>query len=449
MSEGLFSQKVKNFFKLLCQTEWNATASGLIIAILSILIMAWWRPWGAVGAIRNWGEWILYGIGIFGQKPSSVVISSGSVIGIGFVAGAFISACLGNDFSFKFPPPWELVKAIIAGILMGIGSAFAGGCNVGGMYNAIGNLAANGFTMWLGLIIGVVLGLKYIYWEMEHITWGTSGGKNFDFPYGLKIVIGLVGIGALIWGAYKYAGMSDDYAASLSGILLISAGLGYTMQRGRWCMVQAFREPHMTGDCTLAKSVALSILVLAVGAAVLKYAVPQRGSSIAVKSVLMDVVEDIDTDEINDEDLADTLDDLTDAAEQAVVSARRVLDPVNYVRGTFGWGAVLGGFLFGLGAMFAGGCGSGTLWRVGEGQMKLWLVVPFFGISNAIMTRWFKAIHMEGTGPMHEGSKLGIHLYMPDALGYGWTLAIVALAMALWYIIVDWNEDSNKLIVEM
>ncbi len=448
MSDGLFKEKVNNFFKILCKTEWNATAAGLIVALLSILIMAWWRPWGAVGAIRNWGEWILYGIGIF-DKPSSIIISSGSVIGIGFVAGAFVSACLGNDFSFKFPPPWEFVKATIAGVLMGVGSAFAGGCNVGGMYNAIGNLAANGFTMWLGLVIGVVVGLKYIYWEMEHITWGTSGGKNIDFPYGLKILIGLVTIGALIWGAYQYSGMSDNYAASLGGLLLISAGLGYTMQRGRWCMVQAFREPHMTGDCTLAKSVALSILVLAVGAAVLKYAVPQRGSAVAVESILSEVVDEIDPDEVQDEELADTLEDLTDAADQAVLSARRVLDPVNYVRGTFGWGAVVGGFLFGLGAMFAGGCGSGTLWRVGEGQMKLWWVVPVFGVSNALMTKWFRAIHMEGVGAYHEGSKLGIHLYLPDALGYGGTLLLVALAMALWYIIVDWNEDSNKLIVEM
>ncbi len=450
MSESIMKDKVKNFFKILCQTEWNATVAGVIVALLSILIMAWWRPWGAVGAIRNWGEWILYGIGLFDNKPGEILFNSGSVIGIGFLAGAFISACLGNDFSFKFPPPWELVKAVIAGVLMGIGSAFAGGCNVGGMYNAIGNLAANGFTMWLGLIIGVVLGLKYIYWEMEHITWGTSGGKNFDFPYGLKIIIGLFAIVAVIWGAYQYSGMTDDnYAASLSGILLISAGLGYTMQRGRWCMVQAFREPHMTGDCTLAKSVALSILVVAVGCAVLKYAVPQRGSAIAVQSVLMDAVDELEPDEIQDEDLADTLEDVVDASEQAVIAARRVLDPVNYVRGTFGWGGVLGGFLFGLGAMFAGGCGSGTLWRVGEGQMKLWLVVPFFGISNAIMTKWFKAMHMEGTGATHEGSKLGMHLYLPDALGYGGTLLIIVVAMAAWYIIVDWNEDSNKLIVEM
>ncbi len=446
---SVFAEKAKGLYKTLCQTEWNATVTGVIIAVLSILIMAWWRPWGAVGAIRNWGEWILYGIGLFDSAPKSIVVSSGSVIGIGFVAGAFVSACLGNDFSFKFPPPWELVKAVIAGLLMGIGSAFAGGCNVGGMYNAIGNLAANGFAMWAGLVAGVILGLKYIYWEMEHITWGTSGGKNLDMPYALKIILGLATLAAIIWAAYNYSGSDDAYVASLSGIILISAGLGYAMQRGRWCMVQAFREPHMTGDCTLAKSVALSILILAVGGAVLKYAVPQRGSAVAVKMTVASAVDEIDVDEIQDEDLADTLEEVVDATELAVAGAERVLDPVNYVRGTFGWGALLGGFLFGLGAMFAGGCGSGTLWRVGEGQMKLWLVVPIFGVANAVMTKLFKAWQMEGTGAMHVGSKLGKHIYLPDVLGYGGTLLLIALAMGIWYLVVDWNEDTNKLTVDM
>ena len=72
----------------------------------------------------------------------------------------------------RIPPYREMVKAVIAGILMGIGSALAGGCNVGGFYNALGNLSASGFTMMLGLVIGVVLGLKCLYLEMEHITWG-------------------------------------------------------------------------------------------------------------------------------------------------------------------------------------------------------------------------------------------------------------------------------------
>ena len=91
----------------------------------------------------------------------------------------------------------------------------------------------------------------------------------------------MIALAALIWGAYYYTQLmmvmiTAEYITSLSGILLIAAGLGYTMQRGRWCMVQGFREPHMTGNTIMAKSVVLSICIVAVGAAVLKYGVPIR-----------------------------------------------------------------------------------------------------------------------------------------------------------------------------
>ncbi len=446
MSDASFGGKIRGLYKLLCESEWNANITGVIVALLSILIMAWWRPWGAVGAIRNWGDWILYGIGIYSSAPKSPLISSGSVIGIGFVGGAFLSACLGGQFAFRFPPYREVVKAIIAGIFMGIGSALAGGCNVGGMYNAIGNLAANGFTMWLGLVIGVVFGLWLLYKEMEYVTWGSSGSWTIELPRAIQGILGLGAIAALVYGAKYYAGYDGDgnvdYIASLSGILLIAAGLGYAMQRGRWCMVQGFREPHMTGDCTLAKSVALSIFILAIGGAVLKYTVP------------------------------------------IAHGGDPVLSPINYVRGTFGWGGVAGGFIFGLGAMLAGGCGSGTLWRVGEGQLKLWIVVPFFGIANSLLVHWFKGMEFEVKGAalnnlltqaryglidydvdeireaissggsidvtgLEQAGHLGKYIYLPDVMGYGYTLLLIGLAMALWYVIVTWNEDANKLIVPM
>ena len=419
MSEGsVMGKKFKDLYKLLCQDEWNPYVTGIIVAFFSVLILAWMRPWGAVGAIRNWGDWIIYGLGMNPFEmfedgaPRHFLKGSGSIIGVGFIAGAFLSANLGNQFALRFPPLREFAKAVVAGILMGVGAALAGGCNVGGFYNAIGNLSAHGFAMMLGLVFGAVAGLKALYWEMENVSWGSGGSKTIEFPFPLQVILGLLALSGLLCGAYNYAASESDYLAKMGGILLISAALGYAMQRGRWCMIQGFREPHMTGDCTLAKSVALSIVLLAVGITVIK--------------------------------------------------AAGLQDTVHYVRGTFGWGGVVGGFLFGLGAMFAGGCGTGTLWRVGEGQLKLWLVVPFFGISNSLMTAWFKADEeLGGLGDfegkeewLEEGitnaGKLGEYVYMPDTfLGYGGTLILISLAMAAWYLVVKWNEDSNKLIVPM
>lgn len=414
MSEGsILKTKAEELYKTICQSEWNPTVTGVVVAFLSVMMMAWWRPWGAVGALRNWGDWIMYGLarlfgteaGVFAfydEVPGSIFTDSGSVIGLGFIGGAFISACLGRDFALRIPPYREMVKAVIAGVLMGIGASLAGGCNVGGFYNALGNLAANGLAMWLGLVFGVVLGLKLLYLEMEHIQWGEGGAKTLSLPSFLVPVLGLLGLFILVYSAYTYSTNEDsDYIASLSGVVLIAAALGYSMQRGRWCMVQGFREPHMTGDYTMAKSVMLSIVLVAIGAAVLKYEVPMRAGGEAV------------------------------------------LDPINYVRGTFGWGGVVGGFIFGLGAMFAGGCGSGTLWRVGEGQIKLLMVVPVFGISTSIMTAWFKENDFEADGV------LGSALYLPDVFGYGGTLILLILLMIMWYLVVSWNEETNKLIVPM
>jgi hypothetical protein len=69
--------------------------------------------------------------------------------------------------------------------------------------------------------------------------------------------------------------------------------------------------------------------------------------------------------------------------------------------------------------------------------------VPFFGISNSLMTGWFRDNDFEADGV------LGKAVFLPDVMGFGGALFLIIGVMLLWYLIVDWNEDSNKLIVEM
>ena len=140
--------------------------------------------------------------------------------------------------------------------------------------------------------------------------------------------------------------------------------------------------------------------------------------------------------------------------------------------------------MFGLGAMLAGGCGTGTLWRVGEGQIKLWLVMIVFGVSVSLCSLWIKVMEFEVAGSalknlipqaklgligvdveeiqeaiaagesiditgLEQAGYLGKYVYLPETLGYGPALAIVLFAMAAWYVVVSWNEDSNKLLLPM
>ena len=85
-------------------------------------------------------------------------------------------------------------------------------------------------------------------------------------------------------------------------------------------LVRAFREPFMTGDAEHTRAAALALVISTLGFAILKFT------------------------------------DLKDKGEWVLPAA--------------GAGALLGGLIFGIGMVLAGGCGSGSIWRVGEGQVK-------------------------------------------------------------------------------
>lgn len=275
---------------------------------------------------------------------------------------------------------------------MGIGSSLAIGCNVGAFYSPLINLSASGFPMMIGLIIGAFIGLKYLLWELEKFPSKTtltpsdiSQEKRFDWktiqPYlGVLVLIGLV-----IW-AYGYAGTAYT---EIGGLLLFGAAFGIILQRCRFCFVRAFRDPFMTGEATIAKAIALSIIIGTLGLAVLKW---------------------------------------TGFRQESL-----------YVIPAFWWGSLVGGIIFGIGMVIAGGCGSGTLWRVAEGQLKLWAALFTFATTNSLMN-----VFLRTTGWRQ---KLGKAVFLPYTFGWGGSILFIAFIMLLWYLLVSWNEESNKFTV--
>jgi uncharacterized protein len=92
---------------------------------------------------------------------------------------------------------------------------------------------------------------------------------------------------------------------------------------------------------------------------------------------------------------------------------------------------VIGAFIFGIGAVIAGGCASGTIMRVGEGYMMQWLSLVFFIIGSVVGV----AIYPVWKPLLQAGSAV----YLPQALG-GWLPALIlqfALLLGL-YILADW-----------
>lgn len=69
---------------------------------------------------------------------------------------------------------------------------------------------------------------------------------------------------------------------------------------------------------------------------------------------------------------------------------------LTYEAGAFPWlGTVIGGYLFGLGIVLAGGCATGTWYRAGEGLIGSWIALfTLYGdeCGDAFSTRqWFKS----------------------------------------------------------
>ncbi len=66
-----------------------------------------------------------------------------------------------------------------------------------------------------------------------------------------------------------------------------------------------------------------------------------------------------------------------------------------------------------------------------------------FALTNSVIRYYFSEYDV-----IEEGY-LGKAVFLPEYLGYGGALFLITLIMVVWYVIIDWNEESNKLVIEM
>ena len=375
--------------------NWPVMTGGVLIGIMSVITFAWARPWGVAGGLRNWGDWLLSVAGIYKHSPLSPLLSTNSILTLGLLWGAFGSALLSKQFAVRSAPLLELFKGVVGGTLMGIGAAMSGGCNVGGFYTAVSALSASGLAMMLGLIMGAYLGLRYLYWEMEHLPSGSVGGvvvpekeKGFDWLK-LEPYLGAAVFIAAIVCAYVY---TKEAYTRVGGLLLCGIAFGFIIQRTRFCFVRGFRDPFMTGESEVSKAIVLSMVISVLGFAVLKWT-GLRGENV-------------------------------------------------YVPQAFWFGALVGGIIFGFGMILAGGCGSGSVWRAGEGHIKLMLAVIFFALSTSLFKTWIDSSKVLK-------SLMGYKVFLPNFLTYKWSLILIMVILFGYYLVTAWNEETEKFVVEL
>ncbi len=374
--------------------QWPAWVGGVLFGMLNVMLFAYEKPWSAADGVRNWGDWLFSQVGAANQTVISPHLYSTSVLNFGIVFGALAAALLARQFAIRMAPPWELLKGVLGGGLMGLGASLAFGCNIGGFFSATSALSLAGPVMMVGLMAGVYLGLKLLVWEVSYISVPAWAGRTRaarapgKFSAGWQAVQPLAGVAVVALGlglAFVYDGF--EYS-SRGGFLVFGLVIGVIMQRTRFCFVRAFREPFMTGNGDATKAVALAIIISSIGFTILKW---------------------------------------TDLRDWEV-----------FVSDGFWLGSLLGGFIFGIGMSLSGGCATGSLWRAGEGHVKLWVALASFALSASYSRAW-----LTDSG---WGSRLGEAFFLPDYIGWKMALIGVIALMCLWYLAATWNEVKRKLV---
>ena len=186
----------------------------------------------------------------------------------------------------------------------------------------------------------------------------------------------------------------------LTVALFLGLGIGYTLTRSRFGFAGGIKLIYVTGDPSL--SVALLVAFMATTAIYGAY-------------------------------------HWIDALNGAV-PAHLAQEGQAIITGTqnvhfFNIATLLGAFIFGIGMIIAGGCASGTLSDLGEGEARSLIAVIFF-IFGSIPGHWLRGII--DRGPL---GKVGVQHYLPQTFGFFGAFLITALiCLGLYY----WAKAYQK-----
>lgn len=397
----------KSDYDKLFVKKWSSYLGAVLMMLVIVGLMINGMVWGVFGGVKFWGDWINHLVGLgpllgLPDERSSFWLHGMSLMNINLVLGAFCAALLSRQFAPSRPPRLEYLWAALGGSLMGVGAALAGGCTTGGFFNPVLHASAAGWAMWAGLLAGAAIGFKLLLWTLENITWGTQAPPTIQVPQRLMAFYPLLGwvvaLGALVWAlVWLYSGSAPlVYRAP---IVLAGFAIGFIMHRSRICFSRAFREPFVTGEGEMTKAV---ILALAIG--------------MPLANLLFQ---------------------------------KKVIDPYIAIPATFWIGSLFGGVTFGIGMVFAGGCASGSLWRMGEGHLKLWVSMLFFAwigsTASALLKKFQLTSVVEDSDDAFERTQLGFQAFMPDMFS-SWGIAFLVSGglLLLWYVLVRYNESTEK-----
>lgn len=361
-----------------------------MLGVLNVGLFYYAEPWSTYSGLRLWGYSILNAAGLhyFGVLPSPFQDPI-SVIDVGLLLGAFAAAHLAKEFALRSTTRREYLKGLGGGLMMGIGASLAQGCTVGGFLSPVSSLALAGFLMMAGLVAGAFIGARALLWEVSNhppkILPKKPSVVKITYNYRAMPFVGLFLTVVAVLMVYSYSSIGF---ATLGGLLAFGFLIGVVLQRSKWCLASAFREPFLSGDARFARAGFITAFIGLVGFTLLK--------ATGTKPDYMFVI-------------------------------------------PAGTAVVVGGVVFGFGMVLAGGCASGTLWRVGEGQLKLWVALLGFMLGSGILPNLLGA---GGYGSITAGTRVFLPSWL--GMGYGAAFLLASGLLALWLVLVTFNQAKRQ-----
>ncbi|TFB24057.1 YeeE/YedE family protein [Filobacillus milosensis] len=99
---------------------------------------------------------------MFASFPS-IGIGPEETLIIFIVLGAFVASLLSGSFRLRLPKKKRLPYAIGGGLLMGISSRLAPGCNIANVVSGVGGLSISSIIVVIGMAVGVFIATAYIF----------------------------------------------------------------------------------------------------------------------------------------------------------------------------------------------------------------------------------------------------------------------------------------------
>lgn len=206
-----------------------------------------------------------------------------------------------------------------------------------------------------------------------------------------KLVQPYIGF-ALLIAVAVFGAVKSNVDQRLTLFLITGLALGYILTRSRYGFAGGFKRIYVTGEGSLSTALLVMFAISMVLAAGIQWSATMMG---------------------------------IDAPGLSSVKFLNI-------------SILLGGFIFGIGMMLAGGCASGTLSDLGEGAGRAIIAMTTFVLGSLPGLVAQDALNNSAIG------QIGMKLYLPDVMGYVGAVVISVLLLVGLYVVVRKYESFRK-----